>query len=192
MQEQGRRAEEDNAVLVGTAPTARGRKQKQPAARASTSRPTKKPTTPRTRPDRRSGTSTQSRTPQSGRSVGQRSNINSTPRGTRQNAVLVGHPNREGDTEISSSEADESYSSDSSYTPESDLDELEASSDREEDTRAQQRGLRLPGAMPLVPRTDHVDSTIRRKIRKGEYVNLRHLVGIKKKSITRNSLTGPH
>ena len=41
--------------------------------------------------------------------------------------------------------------------------------------------LRLPGAMPLEPRTDHIDEATRKKIKKGQYINLRLLVGLKKK-----------
>ena len=45
-----------------------------------------------------------------------------------------------------------------------------------------QNVIRLPGAMPLVPRTDHIDEKLRRKIRKGEYISLRLLLGDKKRN----------
>ena len=42
--------------------------------------------------------------------------------------------------------------------------------------------------MPLVPRTDHLDDRMRKKIRKGEYVDLRQLLNIKNRS-NRTKLT---
>lgn len=105
------------------------------------------------------------------------------------NAVLVG-ANRSSsepgpsyerfDDEPSSSESEESEISDSMFSDE----ELEM----EQDVGMEQQPARLPGAMPLVPRTAHIDNRLRKKIRKGEYINFRQLLD-KKKLPKKNSST---
>ena len=72
----------------------------------------------------------------------------------------------------------------SSLSEESDseLSEVFDSSDEKDATEGSQ-GMRLPGAMPLVPRRNHIDEATRKKIKKGQYVNLRLLLGLRKRSI---------
>lgn len=46
-----------------------------------------------------------------------------------------------------------------------------------EEQELERRSRRLPGATPMIPLTTHVYSKTRRKIRKGELLNLSTLVG---------------
>lgn len=58
------------------------------------------------------------------------------------------------------------------------MDVVEDSSDWSEAEGEQQPGpsVRPMGAMPCVPRTEHVDDTLRRKIRRGEFVDFKSLI----------------
>ena len=70
-----------------------------------------------------------------------------------------------------------------SESPLEDMDVSDSSepSTSDDEIAPESKSLRLPGAMPLVPRTDHIDEATRKKIRKGQYVNLRPLIGWRRK-----------
>ena len=93
--------------------------------------------------------------------------------------LVIDRLSSESSTDSDSSQTDQP---DPMLTSESDDPDLSDSLFDEEVPLRAQQGLRLPGAMPLVPRTDHLDDSMRRKIRKGKFVLLKKLLGNRKKT----------
>lgn len=83
----------------------------------------------------------------------------------RSNAVLVGSDSPSSDSSPEDQSSTVESGSESPFTDE-----------QLSDDPVEEQSARLPGAMPLVPRTAHVDSRMRKKIRKGEFVNFRSLL----------------